>query len=562
VKKLVWFIIFLLVGGASALIYFGMRPSDAQEQHVVTRGSIRQQTRGLGRVEGTAEMTLVFGRPGNVASIKVSEGMDVEEGALLAELNSAELDTRVEIKVAQLKQAEAKLARAKNPLSMEMIKQAEDKWTVAKKEVEGCELRLKNLKNPITPPPGTQSQIEEADRQLSGAKHKLTLANVELQKLKGGATETEKAQAENDVELATAKLTGVENELKAHKVNDEKKTRLETDVAVLKKELEKVRLQRDKVRQPASALDISAAQARVTQAQLEVDSAEAAKAELISPRQPKPASQSVIDEVMQELGKAQNEEMKARHQFDMLKRGPDATELAVAEAAKEEVEKDLDLLKLHREGLKLIAPFSGRVVKRHVEPGSTINGFVPVLTIVNLKHKRVRCEFDVASMKELSKRIDAQKDSNQESTVELTSKAFKEPMKGKVDKINGVGNRKLTNEDPSAPKGGQVLEVLVNIDDPQSALQKEMYDLMFPGLHVDVAVTLEKRDNVLIIPKSYVMTENGEEFVLVKSNPAPGSLETARRKIKCGLRDEQNVEILSNLTESDQIVKPKPANGK
>jgi multidrug efflux pump subunit AcrA (membrane-fusion protein) len=568
VKKPVWLVIFLLVGGASALIYFSMRPADMPETHVVTIGSIRRQTRGLGRVEGLAEVSLVFGRPGQIAALSAVEGMDVEEGAVIAEQNSAELDTRIEVQKAQLRQAEAKLAKAKNPLPPEVVKQAEDKWKEASKEVETSELRLKYLKNPSVPPPGTQYQIEEAGRKIDGFKQTLTLAQVALDKLKAGPSEIEKAQANQEVDAANTRLKGAENVLRDYKKPSafssgaDNKTKLEADVDLARSELKKAELQRDKVCQPPNPLDISSAEARVKQAQLDVDGAEAAKAALITPVALPAAPPNVIAEAELALKQAQLREAQARHFHANTQRGPEASEIAAAQAAKEEAEQSLELLRLHREGLKLIAPFAGRVVKRHVEPGSTVNAFAPIVTIVNLKRKRVRCEFDVAGMLELSNRIGlAQKDAKQESTVELKSKAFKEPIPGRLEKLNGVGVRKLNNEDPSAPKGGEVLEVLVLIDEPQSALQKESYDLLFPGIRMEVAVTLEKRDNVLIIPKSYVMTENSEEFVLIKTSAAPGSTETARRKIKCGLRDEQNVEILANLTESDLIVKPKPANG-
>ncbi|MDI1317924.1 efflux RND transporter periplasmic adaptor subunit [Flavobacterium sp.] len=69
---------------------------------------------------------------------------------------------------------------------------------------------------------------------------------------------------------------------------------------------------------------------------------------------------------------------------------------------------------------------------------------------------------------------------------------------------------------------------------------------LFPNLTAEANIVILSRKNVLTIPKSYLIDG---EYVLVNKDK--------KRKVKVGLSDYQNVEILAGLTAKETIYRPK-----
>ncbi len=69
---------------------------------------------------------------------------------------------------------------------------------------------------------------------------------------------------------------------------------------------------------------------------------------------------------------------------------------------------------------------------------------------------------------------------------------------------------------------------------------------LYPNLTAEANIIIQTKDNVLTIPKSYLI--NGE-YVLVNKDK--------KRKVTVGLSDYQNAEILSGLSAEETIYKPK-----
>ncbi|WP_264521571.1 efflux RND transporter periplasmic adaptor subunit [Flavobacterium sp. N1994] len=69
---------------------------------------------------------------------------------------------------------------------------------------------------------------------------------------------------------------------------------------------------------------------------------------------------------------------------------------------------------------------------------------------------------------------------------------------------------------------------------------------LYPNLTAEANIIIQTKKNVLTIPKSYLIDN---EYVLVN--------EDQKRKVKIGLNDYQNVEILSGLNAEETIYKPK-----
>lgn len=103
---------------------------------------------------------------------------------------------------------------------------------------------------------------------------------------------------------------------------------------------------------------------------------------------------------------------------------------------------------------------------------------------------------------------------------------------------------------------GQVFEATVNkiypIMDERSRTFKieanfdNLPAKLYPNLTAEANIIIQTKKNVLTIPKNYIIDE---EYVLVNENE--------KRKVKIGLSDYQNAEILEGLQANETIYKPK-----
>lgn len=72
------------------------------------------------------------------------------------------------------------------------------------------------------------------------------------------------------------------------------------------------------------------------------------------------------------------------------------------------------------------------------------------------------------------------------------------------------------------------------------------------GMNGDVHIKLEEKDGILTIPLIATRERDGKTYVDVKTGPKT----TAEREITIGLTTDEKVEVVSGLTESDQVVLP------
>jgi len=68
---------------------------------------------------------------------------------------------------------------------------------------------------------------------------------------------------------------------------------------------------------------------------------------------------------------------------------------------------------------------------------------------------------------------------------------------------------------------------------------------LYPGMALEANIVVREKDDVLVIPVTYI---NEEDEVVLEDK--------SRKKIETGIRDLNNVEVLSGLNEGDVILKP------
>ncbi len=70
-------------------------------------------------------------------------------------------------------------------------------------------------------------------------------------------------------------------------------------------------------------------------------------------------------------------------------------------------------------------------------------------------------------------------------------------------------------------------------------------EVLYPNLTVEANIVLNKKEKILMIPRTFLIDE---EYVWISKKE--------KRKIKTGLKDYKNVEVLEGLTAQDKIFKP------
>ena len=203
----------------------------------------------------------------------------------------------------------------------------------------------------------------------------------------------------------------------------------------------------------------------------------------------------------------------ARSGLESAQKGNDPEALKEAEMAYEIADRAY-------KPVPLTNSISGEVINRSCEPGQNVSTQSILLVIADRLVAKVEVdEADIGKIKV-----------GQETWIVLD--AFPdERLKGKVTKIS---------------REGRLISDVVIYDVMVDPLKVPRY--WASGMTANVEFIVEKKDNVLVIPKSAIKEIEGKSFVMVlKERPIP-------RKIETGITDGRLLEVTEGLMEDDAII--------
>lgn len=116
--------------------------SEAAQTAVVERGTLRVTVTASGNLEPAAEVALTFDVPGRVAEVLVDIGDEVRAGQPLVRLETADLERAVAQAELNLRQAELRLERLREPADEAEIRQAQHAVDQAAAALEVAQLNL------------------------------------------------------------------------------------------------------------------------------------------------------------------------------------------------------------------------------------------------------------------------------------------------------------------------------------------------------------------------------------------------------------------------------------
>jgi HlyD family secretion protein len=464
----------------------------------VQRGPIDKVVQLAGTVQPDRVAKLAFlVAKGQVTSVAVFPGQEVEEGQLLVELDLAALQRELAKTRADLLQARGELDDLLKDRGLTRRIQLEEELRQARSAIEEAEQSLQDfLKGKGTP----QEERARAAKDLSDARDALEALldsedrKAQLEQLRVIA---DLAEIEHGPYVLIASPSEEDRDREWLLRIDMQNKREAFDQAILQSEMD-VRAAEQRVKLAERALAEADREIAAGSPAAEQMKREAALAQ----------AQSKVDQLVVQLqaldeGSPDVEIAKARANVTKLEGRASDAEAAVAEAA-------------------LVAPFAGVVGEIKVNPGDTTSPGAEVLTLLGFASFHVSAQVNEMDVAELRAGQDAQ----------VRFDAFPgQTVDGRLGEIPSFGTYQ---------NGLTVFEVMVSFD-PDDLLLR-------PGMSANVSVRLFRKDDVLIVPAMAVQRDEEGQFVLVVQGR-----QTERRHVQLGISDGINVEVVQGLEKGEVV---------
>ena len=507
-------LITLILGGLAVPLLSCASESDSAgtESQVVTvqRGDLIIDITASGNLALSHKEELAFDlfyQEGTVEEVLVEESESVEEGQVLARLDTSEWDDNLEVLDDQLTAAERQLTSKKRVLSTEErdLLQAQINLQTAEYNLDVM-AKVQKIKD----------AIEDEEWRVKFAKERLE-AGLNL-----ASEEGEHMYWQNVMADAKDRITELERDLRELLADPDS-----SGVTITKEALKKLAVDIAQQKLEAAQIDVEDAQIAIEDAQKDVNDAQEELDEALedSPEVIAPFDGFII-KVNVEGG-------------DEVKKGHVAVTLADPNKFEADVlvnEMDIFQVKLGGEASVQVdaMPMINLPAKvTHIAPTATIQAGV-----VNYEVK-VEIESLEAVMQE-------RQEARQKEMHDISSGQLPERLRQAIEE------GRLTQE--------QAEEMMRQRQQEQGG-QPGLMPTMIPedfqlreGLTVTVSILVEERNNVLLVPNKAIIRQGTESVVQVLKD---GVVE--ERSIRTGISDYQNTEVIDGLSEGEKVVITKAA---
>ena len=177
---------------------------------------------------------------------------------------------------------------------------------------------------------------------------------------------------------------------------------------------------------------------------------------------------------------------------------------------------------------RVTAPISGVVARRDVKIGAPVQANDVLMHIVNTDVQQA-----VVNVPERH----------------LLALAPHQPVQMRLDALNGrLVNGTVARISPVIDAASGTFRVTCEFTDPQGQLK--------PGMFGRVEIVQERRENALVIPRSALMDEDGEQSVLVvaAAGESSGNPHAQLRAVETGHVQGDMIEVRGGLDEGDQVI--------
>ena len=567
----------------------------AHQLDTVTREDLVQRVTLNGRLEAARSLELAFGARGRIAEVFVQPGATVTTGQQLARLETRDLELEVQQARAAMVQAQANydklvagtpaeqvaaaeeaIAQARRAVSEARTSITPDDLAAARARVTQSEAALKKLQ---TGPTDLEQADSKARIELARQSYTLAQRDAERQradasaaKIRAEAALEDSANALRNAQTVYSKafwewdyvqrtgydpstagkpLDGVD-QLSAFQRQTFKDALTQADLAVKNAEralgqakLSLEQAQQDEVRRTDEI------NARLAQARLEWEQAQIAytqRAEATTPDQIAAAEASLhaARADLQRLttraaggeatvAEAGLETALARSQA--LERGVSSADLSAAQAQIDQSAVRVERAETVLAGATLRAPWAGVVAAVLYDPGAVVAEETKVLTLIDRSQLLLRGTVDEIDLVRLVV--------GQLVTVQIDALP-KLALNGRLTQVAQMPEATQRDAAAVAQASRYAVLVLVERPDPQIRI----------GMAASGVIEVERADGALVIPRRALMEREGAFYVARVTGSAPQSAAPATEEVvvSVGLRTDRVVQILSGLSEHDQIL--------
>jgi HlyD family secretion protein len=188
--------------------------------------------------------------------------------------------------------------------------------------------------------------------------------------------------------------------------------------------------------------------------------------------------------------------------------------------------QQLESVQYALDGAQIKSPIDGTVSNVVVDPGEPVTPGVPVVTVINPKDLFIEIQIDQADIGQVKKGAD----------VIVNADAYPdETFAGKLDFLNTEAEQKMVGGMPSTDEEDKIFRGRIKLANETAKL--------FSNMSVDAEIVVQRINDVLIVPREAVASENDKFYVYVVNW---GHVE--KKQINAGAKDTDNVEISDGLT--------------
>jgi HlyD family secretion protein len=278
------------------------------------------------------------------------------------------------------------------------------------------------------------------------------------------------------------------------------------------------RIALDKARTGGSDDEIEAARARLQEAVIARQAAQAAYDKIADEPDAETRPEAVA------LARAKAEEQAAENAFRRVVHGAPPAEIASLEQQVALAEIGLARARQALTDTRLTAPFAGTVLAVHAQPDEIVGPAQPLITLAELSTLMVVAQVD---------------------ETDIQGVAVGQPAEVRFDAYPGqVISGTVQHVDPVAnsQRGATVFETEIALRSPHGL------DLR-PGVSSDVTIITGRREGVLVVPRAAVHRVGSKKVVTLVENGRRRQVE-----VVTGMQGDQMVEIVSGLEEGQKVL--------
>lgn len=534
-------ILLALIGGGGWYAYVKMRPADNSTGKMlteqVTRGDLVETVNATGSVTAQTGAMVKIGTQvtGRIRRLYADVGSIVRANEVIAELDLPDIEAQYERSQSDLESARVRLKQQENNLSLQRV-QTETSIAQAQSAVRSAEARLKAVQAQLRLQTAqTPTNISRAEAELARTKAALSASKSSLSQVEAGAR-FQVTSAQEQVKQAKAQAQNSAINLKRQQDLLQKgfvaASIVDAAVAAdaVNQSLVQTAEQNLRAAQEQSVANIQAAKDQVTQAQKNVESADAALEAAKAGTYTDDARRADVNDAQAQLAQAKiglQAALANKTQIQVSEKDVQAAREAVRSA-----EADVRAARARRDYSYIRSPITGTVLQLASQQGETLAAGLssPTLIIVaDLNRLQIDVFVDETDIGKIKMGQEA----------EITVDAFPgKKIKGKVTKV----------------ASGSTIQQGVITYAVTIAIEKTNIQLK-PDMTAAVTLVTGRKTNVILVPAEAVkIGARGATVNVMLPTPKGEEPRTDPRPVQMGASDGVYTEIVEGLEEGETIV--------